>query len=335
MVHRRSLFIVPLFFFCSFLFGCDKRWDSVSSDNPTYKTAHGTVTRIDDYPVFTLHYTSDYKFDAYLETGVLPNVVSNDSDSKNYCCTCFSAFGDENLLLGRNYDWPEPSTCYVLFTDPPEGYSSISTVDLSFFNYEHDESPDFAANQNTLRILPYFPFDGMNEMGVAVGMNAVPEARSPYDASRVTIGELQAIRLILDYAGSTGEAISLIQQYNVRMEEPPIHYIIADSSGHSVIIEFVEGEMEIIENTGPWQVTTNFVIKGLGSPEEAPCWRFRTASETLRLNNGLLSNSGAFDLLQEVSVSHTRWSTVFNLRTGEIQTAMDRDYENLNIFQLR
>ena len=42
--------------------------------------------------------------------------------------------------------------------------------------------------------------DGMNEKGVAVGMNAVPNAQSPYDPSKVTIGELHLILLVLDYA---------------------------------------------------------------------------------------------------------------------------------------
>jgi choloylglycine hydrolase len=330
----RFIIISIIVFFFPFCY-CDKKHEPISPVNQTYETPYGVVTQIDDYPLFTLNYTSDYKFDEYLQTGQIPLYTLNKSKGKNFSCTCFSAFGGEYRLFGRNYDWSESSTYFILFTNPPNGYSSVSTVDLSFFNYNHDEPPSFSDNQSTLRILPYYPFDGMNEMGVAIGMNALDEAQSPNDPSKVTIGELQLIRLVLDYSSSTQEAISLIQQYNIRMEDPPIHYLIADSSGHSAIIEFVNGEMKMINNSNPWQVTTNFVITGLTNPQNAPCWRYRYAYEKLSSNNGILSESEAVNLLQEVSLSITRWSTVFNLKSGQLQIAMGRDYENLHQFTCR
>ena len=329
-VNRILLIFMFVFYFS--LSGCDKKLAPITSDNQTYSTSYGIVTQIDDYPLFTINYTSDYQFNVYLETGIIPFYSSNSSNSKNYCCTCFSAFSEDNRLLCRNYDWSEPSTYFIVFTNPHNGYSSISTVDMYFFNYNHNESPASSGNQNALRTLPYYPFDGMNEMGLAIGMNAIDGAQSPYDDSKVTIGELQLIRLVLNYASSTEEAITLIQQYNIRMEEPPIHYLIADSSGQSVIIEFVNGKMKIMNNSNPWQVTTNFIITGLDDPQKAPCWRYRTAYETLNIKNGMLSESEAISLLQNVSVPSTRWSTVFNLKSRQFQIAMGGDYENLHQF---
>jgi predicted choloylglycine hydrolase len=329
---KQFLSIVFLIFFSLFTSTCIEDENPITSANQTYETSYGTVTKVDDYPLFTLNYTTDYKFDEYLQTGIFPFLASQEININDFSCTCFSAFGNNNGLLGRNYDWQESSTYYILYTNPPNGYSSISTVDLSFFEYNHDKPPDFSGNQNTLRILPYHPFDGINEKGVAVGMNAVPYANSPYDGSKVTIGELQLIRLVLDYAGSTEEAINLIQQYNIRMEEPPVHYLIADSSGHSAIAEFVNGNMEIMENSVPFQVTTNFVITGLNDPQNAPCWRYRNAYETLNTRNGKLSENEAIMLLQDVSVTYTRWSTVFNLKEIKLQTAMGRDYGNVHQF---
>jgi hypothetical protein len=335
MYIKRMFILVTIVFFSLFFYDCNKERVPTSSLNQTYETSSGTVTQIDDYPLFTLNYSSDYKFDEYLQTGEIPLYTSNNSNGKNFSCTCFSAFGEGNRLLGRNYDWSESSTYFILFTNPPNGYASVSTVDLGFFDYDHDKSPASSNNQNTLRTLPYYPFDGMNEKGVAVGMNALAEANSPYDPSKVTIGELQLIRLVLDYASSTQEAITLIQQYNIRMEDPPIHYLIADSSGHSVIIEFVNGRMEIMENSSPWQVTTNFVVTGLNDPQNAPCWRYKSAYETLNNNNGVLSENEAISLLQNVSLSITRWSTVFNLKSGQLQIAMGGDFENFFHFTVQ
>lgn len=334
-MQRRQMFLVLSLVLSYLVFSsCNEEADPISPGNRTYETFYGTATQVDNYPLYTLDYSFDYKFDEYLQTGIIPSYVPSSTGNKDFSCTCFSAFGENNRLLGRNYDWDEPSSYFILFTDPPNRYSSVSTVDLSFFNYDHEKSPASPGNQNTLRILPYFPFDGMNEKGVAVGMNAVPYAQSPYDGSKVTIGELQLIRLILDYASSTQNAITLIQQYNIRMEEPPVHYLIADTSGHSIIVEFVNGNMEIINNPDPWQVTTNFVITGLNNPYSAPCWRFRTAYETLQNRSGILSISEAINLLQDVSVSSTRWSIVFNLKEGQLQIAIGRKYQNLHYFNI-
>ncbi len=335
MFLRQIYSILFLLLFCLFSSGCNKKLTPIPANGKSFEASFGTITKIDDYPLYNLEYSSDYKFDDYLQTGQIPNYSSaNPAKFDNFACTCFSAFGDSNRLFGRNYDWETKSTYLLVFTDPPNGYSSVSTVDLSFFNYDHSTSPTDADNQNILRTIPYFPFDGMNEKGVAVGMNALSSANPPSDPSKVTIGELQLIRLILDYAGSTTEAISLVQQYNIRMDDPPIHYLVADSSGHSVIIEFVDGEMKIIQNTNPWQVTTNFIITGSAAPNNPPCWRYRTAWETLSADNGTLAESDAMNLLQTVSLSITRWSNVFDLKSGNIRIAMGRDYENLYKFSI-
>ena len=334
-MQRRHILLIHVLVFTFLVFSsCNEETDPVASGQQTYETLYGSATKIDNYPLFALDYSVDYKFDEYLQTGIIPGYVPGKTGSKDFSCTCFSAFGEESRILGRNYDWNTPSSYFILFTNPPNGYSSVSTVDLSFFDYNHDESPASADNQNTIRILPYFPFEGMNENGVAVGMNAVPYVQSPYDGSKITIGELQLIRLVLDYASSTQHAISLIQQYNIRMEEPPIHYLIADKAGHSAIVEFVNGNMEIMHNSEPWQVTTNFVITGLNNPHTAPCWRYTTAYETLYDKNGMLSMSEAKDLLQDVSVSSTRWSSIYDIKEGKLQIAMGCNFRNLHSFEV-
>jgi choloylglycine hydrolase len=327
-----SIIFFSIFIVTAFINGCHKEIVPFEVIN---ETPYGTITKIDDFPLYNIDYTADYKFDQFLETGNIHLSASISKIDKKFACTCFSAFGGEQRLLGRNYDWSTRTSYFMVFTDPPEAYSSVSMVDMYFFNYDYNQPPDSDVNLNIVRTLPYYPFDGMNEKGVAVGMNALDQAEAPYDPSKITIGELQLIRLVLDYAASTEEAVSLIQQYNIRMENPPIHYLIADKSGHSVIIEFINGEMSILENTNPWQVTTNFVITGLDSPDNAPCWRYKNALEMLESRNGTFSELDAFTLLQNVSVSSTRWSTVFNLVSGEFQITMGGHFENAYHFTLQ
>ena len=326
------LFLIFGILNCVFIQACDKDTGPVAYES---ETPFGTISQIDDYPLFKVEYISDYKFDLYLDSGNIPYYTSVSTKSHNYSCTCFSAFGEDTRLLGRNYDWSTRTTYFLVFTNPPGAYSSVSTVDMYFFNYDQGKSPDDEVNLPIIRTLPYYPFDGMNEKGVAIGMNALDRAQPPHDPYKVTIGELQLIRLVLDYASSTQEAISLIGQYNIRMENPPIHYLIADKTGNSVVIEFVNGEMEIMENKNPWQVTTNFVITGLDDYNAAPCWRYKNACGTLDSQNGVMTVPDAFRLLKSVSVSGTRWSTLFNLNTGQFQIAMGRDFDNQYYFSIK
>jgi hypothetical protein len=333
---KSHMIILTSFLFLHFFFiSCSEDEGIVNSVGDTSETSFGTVAKIDNYPLFTLNYKADYEFDEYLQSGTFPRSLSRSSEGNNFYCTCFAALGSEDRIVGRNYDWASSSSYFLVFTNPTDAYASVSTVDLGFFEYDHNVPPDSPDNLNTLSMLPYYPFDGMNEKGVAVGMNALSYSQGPYDPTKVTIGELQLIRLVLDYAASTNEAIDLIHQYNIRMEDPPVHYLIADSSGHSAVIEFIDGEMIVMNNANLWQVTTNFVITGLEDHGSAPCWRYRGTYQTLRDNKGICSQDEAVSILINASVPSTRWSNVFNLKDGKIQIAMGRSYENFFEFDLR
>jgi len=252
-----------------------------------------------------------------------------------WSCTCFAALGNKNAtILGRNFDWYDHIPL-LLFTDPPDGYASVSMVDLDYFGFNRNNLPDKVQNNRRLLDTPWLPFDGMNERGVAIGMMAIDHAEPPSDPSKKTIGEIEVLRLVLDYAKSTEHAIELIKKYNVRIETPPIHYLIADSSGHSAIIEFVGGKMIVMSNSQPWQVSTNFIIHGSGAPENANCWRYNRAYNTLKENKGKLATQEAMNLLQSVSQSSTIWSMVYQLNSGRLNAVVGRNFANFISFELK
>jgi hypothetical protein len=297
-----------------------------------------SLKRVDDYPLYVMTYYGDYDFSEYLQTGNLDFsyvTTSYQPDSNPWACTCFAAMSPEGYpIFGRNFDWVNRA-CLLLFTNPPDAYASVSMVDLNYFGYNADNLPDASNNRERLLDTPFLPFDGMNENGVTIGMMAIPEAESPYDPQRITIGEIQVNRLVLDYAKNTEEAISLIQQYNVRMETPPIHYLIADPAGHSAIVEFVDGEMIVIRNDEPYHVCTNFIVLHSSAPSSVSCWRYRTAYSTLKEANGNISPKEAMDVLNQVSQSSTMWSLVYCMNTGKISVAVGRNYENVMEFTLK
>ncbi len=296
-----------------------------------------TFRQVDDYPLYVMHLYEDYHFDDWLKTGTqadanLPLIPP--PTTAPWACTCFSAFGRPGqAILGRNFDWYNHPTL-LLFTHPPHGYDSVSMVDISYLGFGADK-PSWG---DRLRLLDaaYWPFDGMNERGLAVGMMAVPDAQATNDTHKVTIDSLAAIRLLLDKAQSVDEALSLLGAYNIDWGSgPPLHYLIADSSGDSAVVEFVGGEMKVLRNEQPWQVATNFSLSG-HSPESAmlQCDRYATASRTLEQAQDRVSQQDAMALLADVSQPSTMWSVVYDMQNGQIAVAMGHNYGQVHQFEL-
>jgi hypothetical protein len=297
-----------------------------------------SLRKVDDYPLYVMTFYGDYGFKDFLQEGIQTGNRSYKQEIRAcWACTCFSALNkDGDLIFGRNFDWiNRPSL--ILFTDPPDGYASVSMVDISYLGYGAEE-PSWE-NRTALLDAPYLPFDGMNEAGLAIGMMAVPYADGGRDPQKVTISDLHAIRLMLDYAGDVDEAIASLQGYNIDFGGgPPIHYLISDSSGNSAAIEFLDGRMNVIRNTERWQVSTNFIISN-ERPQgaDSSCWRYNTAYETLEQADGNISQEEAMELLQAVSqpgTYSTMWSMVYNMTTGDIQVAMGRKYDEVKGFEL-
>jgi len=329
-----------------------------------------SLKKVDDYPFYIMTFYGDYGFSNYVnpaanhsalkkkdilfdkfsqwanhsKTSNIQSIkISSGSKSKivnlkskiKMGCTCFAAMGNNNAaILGRNFDWYD-HVPLLLFTNPPDGFASVSMVDLSYFGFTQHNLPDEAQNKQRLLDTPWLPFDGMNEMGVAVGMMAISQADSPSDPEKKTIGEIEVIRLVLDYAESTEQAIELITKYNVRMETPPIHYLIADLSGRSAIIEFVNGKMIVMRNTESWQVSTNFIIHGSGAPENVSCWRYNKVYQKLKEATGKLNKTEAMNLLQSVAQSNTIWSMIYQVNAGKINVAVGRKFNSIKSFELK
>ncbi|MGB8252931.1 MAG: C45 family peptidase, partial [Anaerolineaceae bacterium] len=249
------------------------------------------LQKVDDHPLYVLRYPGDYGFDEFLKTGLQDETgkTTRRSDGRDWGCSVFAALSPSgNPRLGRNFDWND-DPALLLFTDPPNAFASVSMVDIAYLGFDK-ATP---SRQDRLRLVdaPFLPFDGMNEVGVAIGMMAVPLAEGGRDPQKVTIGSLHAIRLVLDHAKNVDQAIALLQGYNIDFEEgPPIHYLIADSIGNSVVVEYLDDRLVVTRNDQHWQVATNFILSGLTSEMcESSCWRYQKAYQTLSQAGGKLS----------------------------------------------
>ena len=295
-------------------------------------TAMASLEKVNDYPLYVMRYKGEYFFDFFAERGVEWGPYRKLYDKINpAACTSFAALSPKaDAFFGRNFDWKHSSSL-LLFTEPPNGYASVSMVDLFYLGLEGLQEIPWARRINLLGS-PYATIDGMNECGVAIAQNAVPRRNTPKDPNRPTLLNSQIARLVLDHAQDVDEAMDLIRQYNIDFADTAVHFHVADASGKSAIVEYVNGGISVVRDGKPWQVSTNFLFSEAIKPD---CWRYNNAAKSLGDSQGRKSADEAMSLLQSTSLDNTMWSVTYNLTTGQISLAMGKDYEHIHTFDLK
>lgn len=293
-----------------------------------------SLEQVDDYPLYTMHYFGTYpgrnRADKPTDLSQPTLVSAQTSCGAAWACSLFAALGDEdNRLLGRNFDW-NFSPALLLFTNPADGYASVSMVDIEYLGFEGDLSRNLTdlplEKRRALLDAPSLPFDGMNEKGLAVGMAAVPGGDMPHDPQRKTLDQLEVIREILDHAATVDEAIEILDSYNIDMGSVPIHYLIASVSGDSAVVEFFQGKMVVFRSEIQWQVATNFLLASANGNKQGQCWRYDLIDERLGELEGQISTKEAFRLLEDVSQDHTQWSILYHMTSGTVKVVMGHEY---------
>jgi hypothetical protein len=267
----------------------------------------GQLRQLSDFPLYELRYEAPYNV-------VGPYTpVSAASAERPFACTLFSATdASGNRVMGRNFDW-RPNPVMVVITKPAGGYASVSLVDMSY--------------PVKLDDMVRWPFDGMNERGLAVGMMLVDEARSTYKVGMPAVTSFGIIRVLLDKAATLDEAIALMGQYLVGFGILPIHYFVADRRGAAATIEYFRGKLQVFREKRPWQVSANLLFSRLPESERiASCWRYALAARRLAATDGQLDGKGVFGLLEAVSESSTVWSSSYDLTNARLELALGRDY---------
>lgn len=300
--------------------------------------------------VYTMTYCGDYGFDDFLKIG-----AESDKDVERFItkrllkglpielnvadagCTCFVSRNEENdVVFCRNFDF-EYAPMLQVYTKPDNGYASISTVNLSFAGYGMDNLPSAGIGINNFLTLaaPYLPFDGMNEKGVCIALMAVPTANAGNSPDKVTLNTTTAIRLVLDKAADIDEAVNLLKQYNIYFSgDVECHFLIADASGKSVLVEYFDGGLQTIYPDADYQIGSNFIAyKGLNIGEGFNEFeRYNTVEDVLKRNNNVVSMNECEELLNEIGIVYKgidklQWSAVYNLtdKTGRIWPHRDNE----------
>ncbi len=294
-------------------------------------------------------FSGDYKFDDFLEQGgassdreviqfLLKNVVAK-ADShfigdKIYygsgCSTIQLGNEKDGFIFGRNFDW-DKCNALVLKTNPAKGYKSISTVNTDFIKQGAGSFSALLSDGLINKIAAYAPLDGMNEKGLCVSVNMIQDSeRTNQNSSKPDITTTTAIRLLLDKAATTDEAVELLKKYDFHPSFGfCVHFAICDANGKAVAIEYIDNEISIIEIP----ILTNFYVTpgkkyGIGTKQSHK--RFEkleqmvsspsTNSGTASTNVGTISStvSDVAKIMESVSKHNynefesTEWTVIFD-----------------------
>ena len=325
-----------------------------------------SVKLIEGTNLYTMEYFSDYHFDDFLKTGASDNneyydYVNSIMDGKinigihkntaDDACSAFT-FRDKNgnRYMARNYDYTA-NPVMLLVTSPDDAYKSISAVNMNCMGYNNETTPKnfdlrtFAA--------PYFPTDGVNEKGISISMLQVNFSRKQKEEGKSTLSAYAVIRLVLDYADSIDKAVELMDKYNIYFDSGMmVHFFIADAEGKSALIEFVDGQMHIVENEGSFQIASNFnnteerfdaegyvysrqyrewltnATTSAYDSEYSPYVRYDYMLDSLYNNSGIMTIDDSFKILENVaSPEKLQYSVVYNLNTLEATIITDNDWD--------
>lgn len=322
---------------------------SGNSANSTEKSDGGVQIKELESGFSYAEFKGDYAFDKFLsgggaesDTEVISFLTKNligDAISgfggENFGCSAFSAKSENGYYFGRNFDWYN-CNALIVAAYPDNGYSSISTVNLDFIGF----GTSFLSDEVLTTAAIYAPLDGMNEKGLCVSVNMVQDnEKVEQDTELPDITTTTAIRLLLDKASDTDEAIALLQQYDMHASKGlTVHFAVADAGGKSVAIEYLNNEMIVTETP----VVTNFYFaegekNGVGTAQSHE--RYEILMETLA-DTDTFTADDVMNALDSVSKHNyndgetTEWSAVFNQSTGEAVYCHRENYDKKYTFQI-
>lgn len=282
--------------------------------------------------------SSDAELIAFVTEHITKGLIDLGISESEVACASFTATTQEgDALFGRNYDFAKTNVCIVI-TEANEGrHASISTVDLQFLGIDTESNLNGLMDQITCLAAPYAPLDGVNDAGVSCGIYMTYQGgetvATDQDTQKPDLTSTTLLRLILDYADDVDEAVEIARRYDLHdSANTSYHYMVADASGRSVILEWVAAtdltdndgsarELRVIysdndahigeaEGSSDYQWVTNFILQPgyyERDSEKKGLDRYEHIYSLLSWTDGIVANEeAAMEIL--ASVGRRTWN---------------------------
>ena len=306
------------------------------------------IEKISNCPFYSMNYYGDDCFDEYLlrgaqsledycvfiETALILN-RENPTGHNNFGCGAFVAQNaDRDILFARNMDC-ECAIPMLLRLNDNSSYRFLSLVNMAFLDWDESTYDSLEIDSKLTLATAYSLSDGINEYGFAVAILTDADAIYPKQNDKKTLFDMTLPRLLLSKAKSVEEAIHYTEKYNYFYDVAPLHYMVADASGHSAVIEFVDGKMVVTKAENKYQAVTNFTLFDNPTKTGFGKDRYDNILNVLEKQGGIISEEDALELLKSnVIPGDEQWSAVYNLTQKTLSVTFSGDYKNIHRFKL-
>lgn len=279
-------------------------------------------------------------------------------------CSSFTAItADGDRLFGRNDDWRSNICTCIVFTEASgERHATVSSVRLYNLGIGEKGVQNYLDKIKCIGT-PYIPLDGMNDAGVSCGIYSTFQGSSStgtgtdINTDKPDIVSYMLIRMILDYADDVDEAVEIAKSFDLHeIANSPNHYMVADSSGRSAILEWVNS-CDVLDNDGSkrelvvtyndddahvgereaacdYQWVTNFIVQPNYYDSDYTKFgydRYEKLYDKLSATNGVVADErAAMDILDYVSFDGKRtiYSVIYNLTDKSVLWVCHEHYDD-------
>lgn len=310
-----------------------------------------SVQKLDD-SLYYMEYKGDDGFEGLIEQGggrsaaqLIPYVIHflskgyytppiQELAPNVYGCSALTARTPEGtVLMGRNFDY-NYSTNLITHVIPKDGYETITTFNVDFFGFGDNWVPEGMSNQFMALSSLFFALDGINEKGLAVAdLMAGDEVETHQETGKPALTGSAAIAYVLRRAADVEEALATFQSIDMHSDIGAAHHFaISDASGRSVVVEYVDNEIVVVETPA---VANHYLCeakKNVGLPSwdhryEQLCARFEAAGGVMERR---VFEDAVFSVSQpeQEGFLGTAWTMVMNLSDPSVTYYNLRRFDN-------
>lgn len=316
----------------------------------------------DGYDLYSMDIRYDYNLDRLISRGITDDQSMIDAilaeslpllpvhiKTPKFGCTAFTLTdAGDDVHMGRNYDFKNDTSAMLVHCTPKDGYGSVAFAALDNVSANQPEA-NLKKRLATLTA-PFICLDGMNEKGVSIAVLTLDSEPVHQDTGKPTIATTLAIRLVLDRAATTQEAVDLLRGYDMFASSGrDYHFYITDASGDGRVVEYdCESSTRELVDTKSEAVTNFFIlyrdkvepnqrngIYGHGRERYDAVMDVLAQNETYTVSTVWSAlRAASQDPNPEEVTSNTQWSIDFNNTDCTADIVLRRNWEDVIHYSL-
>lgn len=316
----------------------------------------------DGYNLYRMNVNYDYRLEKIIDYGIKDDQSMIDAilsealpllpvhiKAPSFGCTAFTLTDDNGQVhMGRNYDFKNDTSAMLVYCTPKNGYKSVGFAAMD--NVSANQPDESIKKRLASLTAPFICLDGINEKGVSIAVLTLDSEPVHQSTGKPTIATTLAIRLVLDRAASTQEAVELLRGYDMFASSGrDYHFYITDASGDGRVVEYdCDSETRELVDTKTEAVTNFFILykekvlpnqrNGIyGHGRE----RYDAVMEALEAQSSYTDatvwealKASSQDPNPESITSNTQWSINYNNTACTASIALRRNWQDVTVYVL-